>query len=157
MGAEKEGSRALSEFPAYLSRYLSIENIKTLSSESDPAARLFFYVSSQGSNGSGSANITKVQATSETLKKYLPKKSTPVSDFAKRYVVDAGYRKTAFDHMARIIGEDVSAISLNPVFGSLVGLSGLLCIFSAACTASRLNTPEIPKYLRGFMYILSSN
>jgi hypothetical protein len=53
------------------------------------------------------------------LKRHLPKKPTPVQDFASRYAADEGYKKAAIVQLRSIIQDDVSAISLNPVFGSL--------------------------------------
>jgi hypothetical protein len=49
----------------------------------------------------------------------LPKKATPVQDFAKRYTLNDRYKKAAVEHLRKLIQDDVSAISLNPVFGSL--------------------------------------
>ena len=49
----------------------------------------------------------------------MPKKPTPLEDFAKRYMFDKSYRSLAVDQMRKLISIDVSAISLNPVFGSL--------------------------------------
>ncbi|ELR02717.1 hypothetical protein VC83_08411 [Pseudogymnoascus destructans] len=48
-----------------------------------------------------------------------PQKATPVQDFAKRYTENPQYRKTAIEELEKFIRDDVSAISLNPVFGSL--------------------------------------
>src|SRR3954470_19673183 len=66
-----------------------------------------------------SKNITQVRLSLDVLKKHLPKKSTPVQDFAKRYTADDEYKKTAVEHLRKLIHDDVAAISLNPVFGSL--------------------------------------
>ena len=61
-----------------------------------------------------------VMISSVILKRHLPKKATPVQDFAKRYAAgDNGYKKTAIVQLRSAIQDDVSAISLNPVFGSL--------------------------------------
>ena len=145
MGAEKAGVSTNVELPAFLTRYISVENITRLKDEKDSAARPFFFVgrSILGKRYRKSArsiphpihfeessdtdyetvengeNITKVKLTSDVLKKYLPKKSTPVQDFAKRYASDKGYKAIAVSQMKQIIEDDVVAISLNPVFGSL--------------------------------------
>ena len=66
-----------------------------------------------------SANITRLDLTSDVLKKVMPKRETPVQDFAKRYISDNSYKILVVKQLRKIINEDVSAISLNPVFGSL--------------------------------------
>ncbi|KAE9364937.1 hypothetical protein N431DRAFT_430545 [Stipitochalara longipes BDJ] len=119
MGAEKAGAMANIEFQAYLTRYVSVDGIKKLLNERDPNAQPFFLASHSRSTARGE-NITKVRCTAEVLKKHLPGlKETPVLDFAKRYFVDERYKKTAIEHLKKIIAEDVATISLNPVFGSL--------------------------------------
>jgi len=121
MGAEKVGAASTDELPAYLTRYVSIENMKTLKTEQDPDAAPFFRESSGSSKSraTGESNIAKVRASADTFKKYLPKKATPVQDFAKRYAADEKYKKVAVEYIKKIIEDDVVAISLNPVFGSL--------------------------------------
>jgi hypothetical protein len=144
MGAEKAGVSTNVELPAFLTRYISVENITRLKDEKDSAAKPFFFVgrSILGKRYRKSArsiphpiyfespdtdyetvengeNITKVKLTSDVLKKHLPKKTTPVQDFAKRYASDKGYKAIAVSQMKQIIEDDVVAISLNPVFGSL--------------------------------------
>jgi len=139
MGAEKAGATASAntELPAYLARYVSIEGIKNLLDERDPKAKPYFLATNMDSKANGvrtkvrdflatnlgsKANgegITKVRATAEVLKKYMPLKETPIQDFAKRYFVDEQYKKTVIEHLKKIISEDVATISLNPVFGSL--------------------------------------
>ncbi|KAN0089026.1 hypothetical protein V8E51_019286 [Hyaloscypha variabilis] len=118
MGAEKAGTMANVDFPAYLTRYISVDGIKKLQNEKDAAAQPFF-LASQSRTAARGENVTKVRCTSEVLKKHLPHKETPVLDFAKRYFVDERYKKMAVEHLKKIIAEDVATISLNPVFGSL--------------------------------------
>lgn len=138
MGAEKAGADASVEFPALLTRYVNIENIKKLKDENDTGATPFFLTPRQvnrnllriashylrtncySSKTRGDVNITKVKLSPQILKRHLPKKATPVQDFAKRYAAgDEGYKKTAIVQLRSIIQDDVTAISLNPVFGSL--------------------------------------
>lgn len=122
MGVEKnEIERPAEPFPAFLSRYISVENIDTLLDERDPNAAPFFLVSGNADKlkEGGVPKVHEVRASSETLTLYLPKKATPVRDFAKRYTEDPQYRKTAMEELKNLIGYDVAAISLNPVFGSL--------------------------------------
>ena len=125
MGVEKAGTSdatGKTELPADLSRYVNIENIKKIKDEDDKTANSFFATTSSGENKSKSAisaNVTSVRMTAEVLKKYLPRKKTPVSDFANSWKTDAAYRVTAVEHLRKIIDSDVRAISVNPVFGSL--------------------------------------
>jgi hypothetical protein len=125
MGVEKAGTSDAAdktELPADLSRYVNIENIKKIKNEDDATANSFFATTSSGENKSKSAisaNVTIVRITPEVLKKYLPRKKTPVSDFAKSWTTDAAYRVIAVEHLRKIIDNDVRAISVNPVFGSL--------------------------------------
>jgi hypothetical protein len=125
MGVEKAGTTDTTnqiELPADLSRYINIENIKKIKNEDDKAAESFFATPASGENKSKfaiSANVTSVRMTPEVLKKYLPRKKTPLSDFANSWRTDAAYRVTAVEHLRKIIDTDVRAISVNPVFGSL--------------------------------------
>jgi hypothetical protein len=64
-------------------------------------------------------NIEVKALTSGVLKAVMPKRKIPVQDFAKRYVSNNTYKEIVIKQLQKIINEDVSAISLNPVFGSL--------------------------------------
>lgn len=105
--------------PAYVLRYESLENIETLEDERDYKANPFFFASRKVDKLTNPSNVAQSRASSETFESYLPKKTTPVQDFAKRYAENPQYRKTAVEELNKLIDEDVSAISLNPVFGSL--------------------------------------
>ncbi|KAG4441042.1 hypothetical protein IFR05_003497 [Cadophora sp. M221] len=131
MGAEKTGASATDDLPAYLTRYIEAEGLSKLANERDLAASHFFWTTSTSSydtiisakekimNKEGANNITRVGASVAILKKYLPKKATPVQDFSKRYAANPKYKKVAVDQLKKIISDDVSAITINPVFGSL--------------------------------------
>ena len=125
MGVEKAGTSDANdktELPGDLSRYVNVDNIKKIKDENDKTAKFFFATTSSGEKKSKSAissNIATVRMTPEVLKKYLPRKETPVSDFAKSWKTDAAYRVIAVEHLKQIIDSDVRAISVNPVFGSL--------------------------------------
>ena len=119
MGVSKPGSEN-AEFPGFFTRYISIKDIKFIKDESDPAANAFFPTPSfSPKNSTGPKNITRVKLSSNVLKQHLPKKQTPVEDFGMRYKADKEYKKLAIDEIRKLIAEDVSAISLNSVFGSL--------------------------------------
>ncbi|KAI8936069.1 hypothetical protein NX059_007569 [Plenodomus lindquistii] len=133
MGAEKAGIEKGS-MPAKLKRYKNSENIVQIKDEKDPTANQYFYA--HGSSFSAwqqtqkSAakeklteqmrdNLAQVLLDSDVLKKYLPKRSTPVVNFAERYIRDNEYKKLVVDQLKAIIETDVTSVSLNPVFGSL--------------------------------------
>ncbi|OBT63904.1 hypothetical protein VE03_06579 [Pseudogymnoascus sp. 23342-1-I1] len=105
--------------PAYMLRYKSLENIETLVDETDRNAAPFFFASREVDKLPKPSIVTQSRANSETFELYLPKKTTPVQDFAKRYAESPQYRKTAVEELKKLINEDVSAITLSPVFGSL--------------------------------------
>ncbi|KFY12471.1 hypothetical protein V492_03876 [Pseudogymnoascus sp. VKM F-4246] len=105
--------------PGYLFRYKSIEGIETLIDERDPNAAPFFEVPKEVASLPKPYIVTEDRVSAHTLECYLPKKTTPVQDFAKRYTADPQYRKTAVEELKKLIDDDVSAISLSPVFGSL--------------------------------------
>ncbi|KAH8674263.1 hypothetical protein BX600DRAFT_410795 [Xylariales sp. PMI_506] len=65
------------------------------------------------------ANLVKQDLRLDNMKQLIPRRATPVSDFSKRYVADAAYRAVVVDQLSQIIRSDVTAITLNPVFGTL--------------------------------------
>ncbi|KFX98017.1 hypothetical protein V490_02500 [Pseudogymnoascus sp. VKM F-3557] len=102
--------------PAYILRYDSVDKIEAPLNENDPSAASFFYVPTKELDNS---NVNEIRACADSLQQFLPRKETPVKDFAERYMNDAQYRETAVKELKKLIDQDVSAISLNPVFGSL--------------------------------------
>ena len=115
MGVEKAGADASAEILAWWTEYTNTDNIENIIDERDPVGASFFLTGTKHQSIDG-ANITKICLTSEILKRYLPKKATPVQDFAKRYAVgDDEYKRIAITQLRSIIQEDVTAISLNPV------------------------------------------
>lgn len=65
------------------------------------------------------SNLAEVDADSEVLKDYLPKRRTPVADFARRYAKDPQYKRVAIEQLERVIETNVTSMSLNAVFGAL--------------------------------------
>lgn len=133
MGTEKAGTEK-SITPAKLIRYRNGDHIKQIKDEKDPIANSYFYAYNPSINTWNyggkvtnetkakeqmQANLAEVVLDSEALKKYLPKKKTPVGDFAQRYSKDTAYKKLVVDQLKSIIETDVTSMSLNPVFGAL--------------------------------------
>ncbi|KAF2854493.1 hypothetical protein T440DRAFT_464652 [Plenodomus tracheiphilus IPT5] len=133
MGAEKAGAER-NQIPAKLMRYQNGQNITRIKDEKDPVANWYFYAHSrpfkarQSRLKSAAAqqleeelqdNLAEIVLDSDILKKYLPKRSTPVGNFAERYARDVQYKRLVVDQLSAIIETDVTSMSLNPVFGSL--------------------------------------
>jgi hypothetical protein len=115
MGVEKAGlsdAAKNEDLGAMLSRYIDISNIKKVTNEASKGAEKFF-------NSNICGNTTKTTLTPETLRKYLPKKTTPVAEFTQQWKSDVNYREFAISYLERMIQHDVRAMALNPVLGSL--------------------------------------
>ena len=120
MGVEKAGSASV-QLPAELVRYINGHSIRKLKNESDPAGNDYFWAAGPKNDAESRVkkNMAHVSVTSDVLKQYTPKKRTPVQSFADRYRHDDKYKDLARGQIAKLIEADVTAFSLNPVFGSL--------------------------------------
>jgi hypothetical protein len=120
MGVEKAGAAAV-ELPAYLVRYVDGRAIRKLKYETDEAANQYFWATGTKNAAEPRVvqNMAQAKVTSDVLRTHLPKKRTSVMSFAERYKQDSTYRQFAREQIAKLIERDVTAFSLNPVFGSL--------------------------------------
>jgi len=132
MGVEKAGAEKFT-LPAMLMRYKNGENIKKVKDEKDPLANTYFWAHSaippqskllrsadyKKTEVALAANLAEVQLDSEVLQRYLPKKKTPVADFARRYATDERYKTIVVEQLKAIIETDITSMALNPVFGTL--------------------------------------
>lgn len=122
MGVEKSGASSI-DLPAKLARYINGNTIRKLSKESDEVANDYFWASGAKNDAETrvNKNIAEIRVTSDVLKAHMPKKKTLVQNFAERYKRDVGgdYRVLVRAQLAKLIENDVTAFSLNPVFGSL--------------------------------------
>ena len=116
MGAEKAGSMTVEKLSATRAVYKNLIGLQDIKDESDPKADRYFQIPQKGTD---KIEMQKIVLTSEVLKQTLPKKKTPVQDFAKRYATDDEYKVLVVDHLKKIIHDSVTTMSLNPVFGSL--------------------------------------
>jgi hypothetical protein len=107
MGIEKVGSTS-TVVEAKLQKYKNPQGLRLANESSLPKSDWF-----------KTDQIEIISLTSDILKANLPKRDAPVQDFAKKYASDKSYKQIVTDQLKKIISEDVSAISLNPVFGSL--------------------------------------
>lgn len=113
MGVKKDGASEVS-LQATLSTYKNAGDSMSLQSERDALAQRWFEV-----RGECKVDLDETKLTSRLLERVLPKKSTPLQDFTRTYKDSARYRRLATAHLRCIIERDVSAVTLNPVFGTL--------------------------------------
>jgi hypothetical protein len=130
MGTQKDGVEN-DAMPAKLVRYKTGHKIKQIEDEKDGAANLFFWAHKPAGTRYQSKrdiekikdemaeNLAKINVDAEVLNKYLPKKQTPVGNFAQRYAKEEAYKAVVVEELRTIIETDVTSMSLNPVFGSL--------------------------------------
>ncbi|KAK7418455.1 hypothetical protein QQX98_003947 [Neonectria punicea] len=64
-------------------------------------------------------NIAAHAVSLKDMPTTLKARGPSVKNFAKRYVEDEEYKKLAVDQLRRIITSNVSAVSVNPIFGTL--------------------------------------
>ncbi|KAF2756692.1 hypothetical protein EJ05DRAFT_532530 [Pseudovirgaria hyperparasitica] len=113
MSVSKAGPSEERKVHASLARFVRVKGIRNLKNEKDAVNAGLF------DKQTCAENTAEVDFTSDVLKKHLPKKDQAVLDFAKRYTQDSVYKDIVIRELTAIIQRDVSAISLNPVFGSL--------------------------------------
>lgn len=121
MGVEKDNSdrhNPNSDAIGDWTSYVSTEGMHALRDEEDESTRRFFPVPYTRKTNVLD-NIAEVRLTTDVIKQRLPKKSTPAQNPADRWAVDEAYRDVASQHLMRIMKEDIVAIGINPVFGSL--------------------------------------
>ena len=105
MGAEKAGT-TMTDIAAKLSIFPRTNGIEDVKKEA-----------TKGSKKAAKTDELNVDAA--IMREFLPKRKTPIQDFARRYKTDGKYKRLVVEEIRKIINFDVCAISLNPVFGSL--------------------------------------
>ncbi|KAF2021446.1 hypothetical protein BU24DRAFT_417099 [Aaosphaeria arxii CBS 175.79] len=138
MGTGKDGSENV-QLPAKLMRYKNGATIKQIKNERDDVANQYFWASTPNPDSKHGHlpaavghqharnklekemedNVAETALDSNTLRQYLPKRKTPVQDFALRYRTDEIYRRLVATQLMDVIERDVASMSLNPVFGTL--------------------------------------
>lgn len=123
MGVDKAGISEdvqNEDFNSALLQYTKLENIDKVINEDPKNAPSFFQTAySPGAGRWLESFIQQTKITPKVLKYSLPKKNTPVSDFASRYKTEPEHRALVVEQLSKIINTDVLALSLNPVLGSL--------------------------------------
>lgn len=116
---QEDEKETLKESLTSISRYVSTVGIESLEHESSTRVEQFFPNANKERALVNKANISSMTLTTSVLKKYMPKKPHPLQDFSRRWFDDSAYKDLAFKQLLDIIKEDLSAMSLNPVFGKL--------------------------------------
>jgi hypothetical protein len=120
MGAGKQGAALDPAAVVELLTFADESGIEHVTSEKDKDAARFLPVSYMLSDKDKlRAAITHSSLSLETLAQIIPRREHPVMDFAARYKVDPEYQAVVVEQLTEIIDSDVSALSLNPVFGTL--------------------------------------
>ncbi|KAH6640273.1 hypothetical protein F5144DRAFT_485176 [Chaetomium tenue] len=120
MGADKQGAKLDSRNIATHFHYRDKGKVNQLTSEKDGASVRYLSISSTKTDKNAlEANIVRPKVSLETMSQIIPSREHPAMDFAKRYKADPEYQKIVVEQLTEIIESDVSALSVNPVFGAL--------------------------------------
>ncbi|KAH7161719.1 hypothetical protein EDB81DRAFT_925347 [Dactylonectria macrodidyma] len=88
--------------------------------ENDSILNRYFAMGNSGPSLTGtSANVNQTSVALKDMPTLLVARGPSVKNFAKRYVEDEDYKKLAVDQLRRIITSNVTAVSVNPIFGTL--------------------------------------
>ncbi|RWA13134.1 hypothetical protein EKO27_g1933 [Xylaria grammica] len=111
LGVGKAGTS--SDLGASLQTYKDAKKITGIRTELDPLAKKYFQAPRINFVLQGR------EVDDETLRSVIKGLDRPVQNFEKRYIADSSYRAEVVEHLGKIIEEDVSAVAINPIFGSL--------------------------------------
>ncbi|WYZ41144.1 hypothetical protein EsH8_V_000039 [Colletotrichum jinshuiense] len=98
-------------------QYLDTRVIDDIKDENDEAAKRF--ILTEWKFLRSMENYTSVSPALSELHTVVETRKTPLMDISARYVADESYREFVIDQLRSLIETDVSAIAVNPVFGSL--------------------------------------
>ncbi|KAM0426304.1 hypothetical protein ACHAPT_008344 [Fusarium lateritium] len=104
-----------------IKQYLAATDIHQARSETDSLLDKY-YVTGYTRDCSKKPVTTNIKDTTLALKDMptlFKARGPSVRNFAKRYVEDDAYKKLAVEQLRRIIASNVSAVSVNPIFGTL--------------------------------------
>ncbi|KAK3303682.1 uncharacterized protein B0T15DRAFT_540967 [Chaetomium strumarium] len=123
MGAGKEGATLKTEKIVDLVRFVDVSGIEQIRSERDPHGAQYLLVSDEHHDRKAleivERNMEYSPLSLETMAQIIPRREHPVMGFAMRYKADPEYQAVVIEQLSEIIESDVSALALNPVFGSL--------------------------------------
>ncbi|KAH8896608.1 hypothetical protein GQ53DRAFT_713346 [Thozetella sp. PMI_491] len=123
IGVEKTGAKvADSTKLASVKCYKDASTIESVTSEHDDLSKTYFVkIDNKECCDLVKGNLGSIALSLDTMKRLIPCRAVdgqPI-DFSKRYAVDHAYRKVVVKQLEEIIRSDVTAVTVNPVFGSL--------------------------------------
>ncbi|KAJ4288709.1 hypothetical protein N0V88_007243 [Collariella sp. IMI 366227] len=118
MGADKEGAKLDTAEIASHIHYVDVSGVEQVASEKDKDGGKYL-VSCPGEKAPLKANLARSPLSLNTLAQIVPRREASSENFAKRYKDDPEYKIIVVEQLTAIIESDVSAIALNPVFGTL--------------------------------------
>ncbi|KAL2133846.1 hypothetical protein VTI74DRAFT_1569 [Chaetomium olivicolor] len=118
MGVDKQGAKLETDEIATQLHYVDVSGIEQVTSEKAENG-IKYLASCPGDKASLKQNLARSPISLSTLAQIVPGREASVENFAKRYKTDPGYQAIVVEQLTAIIESDVSAIALNPVFGTL--------------------------------------
>jgi len=120
MGVEKEGVNPAIAKVADICSYIDTARLKDVTSEEDDLCKAFWVKEDKPEIVRlVKDNIREEPVTVDGLKKHIAQRQFPMADFSQRYRSDEGYRDLVVANLREIIDNDIAAVTVNPVFGSL--------------------------------------
>lgn len=116
MGAPATKSLSTTQYRA--ARFKTPKNLLKLTTEKDLDGRVVFAPFSTVAM-SGEYAMSLKDVTISSLDTVVRARNDAVTDFSKRYVADPAYREFVVAQLRDIISQQVTAMSVNPVFGTL--------------------------------------
>lgn len=101
-----------------LTQYNNLDGIDSFQDEKDPRTKPFFSNNLE-TRAPCRDNISKIKLTADVMETKLAKKAVSVQDFAKRWTTDDQYKERVVKHLLIIIKDQIQALTLNPVFGTM--------------------------------------
>ncbi|KAK4168438.1 E3 ubiquitin-protein ligase itt1 [Cladorrhinum sp. PSN259] len=118
MGAEKQGAKLDTARLGSHFRFGDLTGIHDIVSEDDwDTARRFLPI--QRNPDELRANLLVTPMSLSSLAETVPRCESPIMDLGKRYISSPEYQKLVIEQLGDIIQSDVTAMALNPVFGTL--------------------------------------
>jgi hypothetical protein len=101
-------------------KYKSVDTIDRIENEDDQHMEMYFLKRDEKSYEARlGTNLESVAVTLSGIKDHVERRSSPIQDFSKRYKADSAYRGLVVNHLGEIINADVTAVTINPIFGTL--------------------------------------
>ncbi|KAF9880558.1 dihydroxyacid dehydratase [Colletotrichum karsti] len=120
MGAGKQSATSGQRRFGRVLQYQDISKIQDAANEEDENAATYFPLeNTTEADRLVKQNITFIDPTLDQLHTVIESRTSPITDFSKRYLVDKDYREFVVDQLQSLVEADVAAIAVNPVFGSL--------------------------------------